>query len=217
MRMKGKRYYLPARIILLIPPLTETGNHEFPSISTKLDWKLCKQVETQVSQHYSNLTHTDLANHGSKYTADTVSFQKHPGNFCHMNIQRHLFFMSNVTHFRNYLAIIKRINWFCKRTVAIGDEFWEFRNYWNLLLVFLPFSVAKKKIVHTFEALLPFLFHKQKRKLFLFKSALHPFNKHRLPSFLAKSCLKAFLITLLLIDLAPDNCLFAAVKKTPFL
>ena len=50
----------------------------------------------------------------------------------------------------------------------------------------------------------------------MFKSTLHPFNKHRLPSLLAKSCLKAFLITLLLIDLAQDNCLFAAVRKLLF-
>ena len=50
----------------------------------------------------------------------------------------------------------------------------------------------------------------------MFKSTLHPINKHRLPSLLAKSCLKAFLITLLLIDLAQDNCLFAAVRKLLF-
>lgn len=121
--------------------------------------------------------------------------------------------MSNVTHFRNYLAIIKRINWFCKRTVALGDEFWEFRNYWNLLLVFLPFSVAKKKSFTHLKLYCHFYFINKSANCFC--SNLHSIPLTP-PSFLAKSCLKAFLITLLLIDLAPDNCLFAAVKKLLF-
>lgn len=39
---------------------------------------------------------------------------------------------------------------------------------------------------------------------------------NRLPTFVQKSCLKAFLITLLLIDPALDNCLFTPVKKLLF-
>lgn len=73
-----------------------------------------------------------------------------------------------------------------------------------------------QKIVHTFEALLQFLFLEQKRKLFSFKSAPHRLANTAYLPILQNPNPKAFLITLLLIDLALDNCLFAAVKKLFF-
>ena len=123
-----------------IPPLTEKGHREFPSVSTKFDWILCKQVATQSVTRVLEFD-TRLANNANKFAAIILSAFKTIRNFFRMA----LFFVSNVAHFSNHLMIIKRMNWFCKRTVALRDEFSKFRNHWlpvNYSL--LPFSLWSK-------------------------------------------------------------------------